>query len=156
MEKRVVHSTGATSCRFIADRDNVVRIGVAQHGLIRSIIHRRDAKSDWEEIYSADFRTAMEPLGFGTNPDILYVAALNGDKRALFQYDLKAKKLGRMIFAHPVYDVPSGPPIVSDKTGKVLGVRYEAERPTGLLVRQRLQKLSGDDRRRAARHGQRH
>jgi dipeptidyl aminopeptidase/acylaminoacyl peptidase len=71
----------------------------------------------------------MEPLGFGTNPDILYVAALNGDKRALFQYDLKARKLGRMIFAHPTYDVPAGPPIVSDKTGKVLGVRYEAERP---------------------------
>ena len=34
-----------------------------------------------------------------------------------------------MIFAHPTYDVPAGPPIVSDKTGKVLGVRYEAERP---------------------------
>ena len=100
-----------------------------QHDLTRSIIHRRNVKSDWEEIYSADFRTAMEPLGFGTNPDILYVAALNGDKRALFQYDLKARKLGRMIFAHPTYDVPAGPPIVSDKTGKVLGVRYEAERP---------------------------
>jgi len=127
-EKRVVFNRGDI-LQFIADRDNVVRIGVAQHGLIRSIIYRRDAKSDWEEIYSADFRTAMEPLGFGTKPDILYVAALNGDKRALFQYDLKAKKLGRMIFAHPVYDVPSGPPIVSDKTGKVLGVRYEAERP---------------------------
>ena len=26
---------------------------------------------------------AIEPLGFGTNPDILYVAAPNGDKRAL-------------------------------------------------------------------------
>jgi len=127
-EKRVVFNRGDI-LQFIADRDNVVRIGVAQHGLIRSIIHRRNVKSDWEEIYSADFRTAMEPLGFGTNPDILYVAALNGDKRALFQYDLKARKLDRMIFAHPTYDVPAGPPIVSDKTGKVLGVRYEAERP---------------------------
>ena len=127
-EKRVAYNRGDI-LQFIADRDKVVRIGMVQHDLIRSIIHRRDAKSDWEEIYSSDFRTAMQPLGFGTNPDILYVAALNGDKRALFQYDLKAKKLGRMIFAHPVYDVPSGPPIVSDKTGKVLGVRYEAERP---------------------------
>ena len=115
--------------QFVADREKVIRIGVAQHGLIRTILHRRTPESDWEEIYSADFRTAMEPLGFGTNPDILYVAALNGDKRALFQYDLKARKLGRMIFAHPTYDVPAGPPIVSDKTGKVLGVRYEAERP---------------------------
>ena len=126
-EKRVVFNRGDI-LRFIADRDKVVRIGSVQHGLTRSIIHRRNAKSDWEEIYSADFRTAMVPLGFGTNPDILYVAALNGDKRALFQYDLKARKLGRMIFAHPTYDVPSGPPIVSDKTGKVLGVPYEAER----------------------------
>ena len=127
-EKRVAYNRGDI-LQFIADRDKVVRIGMVQHDLIRSIIHRRDAKSDWEEIYSADFRTSMVPLGFGTKPDILYVAALNGDKRALFQYDLKARKLGRMIFAHPVYDVPAGPPIVSDKTGKVLGVRYEAERP---------------------------
>ena len=127
-EKRVVFNRGDI-LQFIADRDNVVRIGMVQHDLTRSIIHRRNPESDWEKIYSADFRTAMEPLGFGTNPDILYVAALNGDKRALFQYDLKARKLGRMIFAHPTYDVPAGPPIVSDKTGKVLGVRYEAERP---------------------------
>jgi len=127
-EKRVVFNRGDI-LQFVADREKVIRIGVAQHGLTRTILHRRDDKSDWEEIYSADFRTAIEPLGFGTNPDILYVAALNGDKRALFQYDLKAKKLGRLIFAHPTYDVPAGPPIVSDKTGKVLGVRYEAERP---------------------------
>jgi len=127
-EKRVAYNRGDI-LQFIADRDKVVRIGMVQHDLTRSIIHRRNPESDWERIYSADFRTAMEPLGFGTNPDILYVAALNGDKRALFQYDLKARKLGRMIFAHPTYDVPAGPPIVSDKTGKVLGVRYEAERP---------------------------
>ena len=127
-EKRVAYNRGDI-LQFIADRDKVVRIGMVQHDLTRSIIHRRNPESDWEKIYSADFRTAMEPLGFGTNPDILYVAALNGDKRALFQYDLKARKLGRMIFAHPTYDVPAGPPIVSDKTGKVLGVRYEAERP---------------------------
>ncbi len=127
-EKRVAYNRGDI-LQFIVDRDNVIRIGLTQHDLIRSLLHRRDAESDWEEIYSADFRTAIEPLGFGKNPDILFVAALNGDKRALFQFDLKAKKLGRMIFAHPTYDVPAGPPIVSDKTGKVLGVRYEAERP---------------------------
>ena len=115
-EKRVAYNRGDI-LQFIADRDKVVRIGMVQHDLTRSIIHRRNPESDWEKIYSADFRTAMEPLGFGTNPDILYVAALNGDKRALFQYDLKARKLGRMIFAHPTYDVPAGPPIVSDKTG---------------------------------------
>ena len=127
-EKRVVFNRGDI-LKFVADRENVVRIGVAQHALTRTILHRRDAKSDWEEIYSADFRIAIEPLGFGTNPETLYVAAPNGDKKALFQFDLKAMKLGRMIFAHPTYDVPAGPPIVSDKTGKVLGVRYEAERP---------------------------
>ena len=127
-EKRVVFNRGDI-LKFVADRENVVRIGVAQHALTRTILHRRDAKSDWEEIYSADFRIAIEPLGFGTNPDTLYVAAPNGDKKALFQFDLKAMKLGRMIFAHPKFDVPSGPPIISGKTGKVLGVSYEAERP---------------------------
>ena len=126
-ESRVAYNRGDI-LSFIADRDKAIRIGVTQHGLIRAILHRRDAESEWEEVYSGDFRTAIEPLGFGKNPDILYVAAPNGDKKALFQFDLKAKKLGRMIFAHPTYDVPAGPPIVSDKTGKVLGVRYAAER----------------------------
>jgi len=127
-EKRVVFNRGDI-LKFVADHENVVRIGVAQHALTRTILHRRNAKSDWEEIYSADFRIAIEPLGFGTNPDTLYVAAPNGDKKALFQFDLKARRLGQMIFAHPKFDVPSGPPIISGKTGKLLGVRYEAERP---------------------------
>ena len=127
-EKRVMFNRGDI-LKFVADRENVVRIGVAQHALTRTILHRQNAKSDWEEIYSADFRIAIEPLGFGTNPDTLYVAAPNGDKKALFQFDLKARRLGQMIFAHPKFDVPSGPPIISGKTGKLLGVRYEAERP---------------------------
>ena len=127
-EKRVVFNRGDI-LQFVADRDKVVRIGIAQHGLTRTVLHRRDSESDWEEVYSGDFRTAIVPLGFGKNPDILYVAAPNGDKKALFQFDLKERKLGRMIFAHPKFDVPAGSPIVSDKTGKVLGVRYEAERP---------------------------
>jgi len=126
-EKRIVFNRGDI-LQFIADREKVVRIGLTQHGLIRTILHRRDAKSEWEEVYSGDFRTAIVPLGFGKNRDILYVSAPNGDKKALFQFDLKEKKLGRMIFAHPTYDVPAGPPIVSDKTDKVIGVRYEAER----------------------------
>ncbi len=126
-EERVVYNRGDI-LRFVADREKKIRIGVAQHGLIETILHRRETNSEWEEVYSGDFRTAIEPLGFGTNPDILYVAAPNGDKRALFPFNLKTKKLGQMIFAHPTYDVPAGPPIVSEKTGKVLGVRYGAER----------------------------
>ena len=126
-EERVVYNRGDI-IEFVADREKTIRIGVVRHGLVRSILHRRDAKSEWEEVYSEDFRTAIAPLGFGKNPDILYVSAPNGDKKALFQFDLKEKKLGRMIFAHPTYDVPAGPPIISDKTDKVIGVRYEAER----------------------------
>ncbi len=126
-EKRIAYNRGDI-LEFVADREKTIRIGMAQHGLVRSILHRRDANSEWEEVYSGDFRTAIAPLGFGKNPDILYVSAPNGDKKALFQFDLKKKKLGRMIFAHPTYDVPAGPPIVSDKTDKVIGVRYEAER----------------------------
>ena len=126
-EERIAYNRGDI-LEFVADREKTIRIGMAQHGLVRSILHRRDANSEWEEVYSGDFRTAIAPLGFGKNPDILYVSAPNGDKKALFQFDLKKKKLGRMIFAHPTYDVPAGPPIVSDKTDKVIGVRYEAER----------------------------
>jgi Dipeptidyl aminopeptidases/acylaminoacyl-peptidas es len=43
-EKRVAYNRGDI-LQFIADRDKVVRIGMVQHDLIRSIIHRRDAKS---------------------------------------------------------------------------------------------------------------
>ena len=126
-EKREVYNRGDI-IGFVMDREKVVRVAVTQYGLMRSILHRRSHKDEWEEMYKGDFRSAASPLCFGKNPDILYVSAPNGDKKALFQFDLKAKKLGRMIFAHPTYDVPSGPPIVSDKTGKVLGVPYEAER----------------------------
>ena len=127
-EKRVVYNRGDI-IQYVSDREDVVRIAVTQHGLMRSILHRRSHEDKWEEVYKGDFRTAVAPLGFGKNPNILYVSALNGDKKALYQFDLKGKKLGRMIFAHPKFDVPSGPPIISDKEDKVLGVPYGGERP---------------------------
>lgn len=126
-EKREVYNRGDI-IGFVMDREKVVRVAVTQYGLMRSILHRRSHKDELEEMYKGDFRSAASPLCFGKNPDILYVSAPNGDKKALFQFDLKAKKLGRMIFAHPKFDVPSGPPIISDKDDRVLGVPYNGER----------------------------
>ena len=120
-QKREVYNRGDI-IGYVMDRKKVVRVAVTQHGLIRSILHRRSHKDEWEEVYKGDFRSAASPLGFGKNPDILYVSGPNGDKKALFQFDLKAKKLGRMVFAHPKFDVPSGPPIISNKDDRVLGV----------------------------------
>jgi hypothetical protein len=57
-EKRVVFNRGDI-LQFVADREKIIRIGVAQHGLIRTILHRRNPESDWEEVYSGDFRTAI-------------------------------------------------------------------------------------------------
>ena len=57
-QKREVYNRGDI-IGFIMDREKVVRVAVTQHGLMRSILHRRSHKDEWEEVYKGDFRSAV-------------------------------------------------------------------------------------------------
>lgn len=62
----------------------------------------------WEEhkrSYAKD-RAVFEVVGFSKDPNIAYVLAnADHDKSALFEYDVRQKKLGNLVFEHKFFDV---------------------------------------------------
>jgi len=65
--------------------------------------------------------------GFHSDPQRIYVLAPEGDRRALFEFDIVERKLGRLVFSHPDVDV-DGIEQDGGPDGKVVGVRYTVDR----------------------------
>jgi dienelactone hydrolase len=128
--------------RWVLDRNNVPRVAVCQPervgnaALVRSVWHRDSAGGKWEkiaemEIVGDNWHTgdAFEPMAFDYDNTTLYVSANNGrDKRAVYKYDTKAKKLGELMFENPLVDITGGL-VFHHGQKKLLGIRYEADRP---------------------------
>jgi dipeptidyl aminopeptidase/acylaminoacyl peptidase len=67
-------------------------------------------------------------IGFHADPGLVYVAAPEGGRSALFEFDVVAQRLGKRVFSHPNVDIDdvkrdAGP------NGGVVGVRYTVDRP---------------------------
>ncbi len=80
----------------------------------------------WQQIdsYGIGKNPTYGILGFGADPYVLYVTANREDgPSALFEYDLKANKLGKMVYGHPDHGTQSA--IIDDRTGKVLAALYQ-------------------------------
>ena len=128
--------------RWVLDRDNVPRIAVSQPKrkgnapAMRSVWHRDGPEGKWEmisevEVVGDDWHAgeAFEPLAFDYDNTTLYVSATNGrDKRAIYKYDTRAKKLGEMVFENPLVDITGGL-VFSHAQKKLLGIRYQADVP---------------------------
>ena len=105
----------------------------------------------WQEHFRsfAKNREIQAVVGFSADPNIAYVAGTQGqDKRALYEYDIRQRKLLDPVFAHKLFDSLgedqiegcqglrneglSCPVLQSrgkDDYGQVLGFTYFAERP---------------------------
>ncbi|MBI1212404.1 MAG: alpha/beta fold hydrolase [Alphaproteobacteria bacterium] len=94
-------------------------------------IYARLAGSEkWEEIYryaaAENEKKAIIFQGFSTSdPNIAYAIAHNGNDRATaYEFDLKTKRLGRVVYQDPNVDV--GGYYLEPYTRRILGVEYEA------------------------------
>jgi dienelactone hydrolase len=128
--------------RWVLDRDNVPRVAICQPErsgggpVMRSVWHRDSAQGKWEKIAEVEMvgdfwaaNDAWEPVAFDYDNTTLYVSANNGrDKRAIYKYDTKAKKLGEVMFENPLVDV-SGGLLFNHAQKKLLGIRYQADKP---------------------------
>jgi prolyl oligopeptidase PreP (S9A serine peptidase family) len=101
----------------------------------RSIWHRESNTAKWEKIFEFDTiagRVESEgvlPLAFDYDNTTLYVAANFGrDKAAIYKYDTRTKKMGEVMFEHPLVDVTGGL-VFHRGQKKLLGIRFEADRP---------------------------
>ena len=126
--------------RWVLDRDLVPRIAVrleerveATQAREQTIWHRADANQPWEKIGVAAGRGqagVIHPLAFDYDNKTLYVAASVGqDRKAIYKYDIGARKLGEQLLAHPLIDLEGG--LIFSRSKKALvGIRYSADLPT--------------------------
>jgi dipeptidyl aminopeptidase/acylaminoacyl peptidase len=111
---------------WMTDRQHKLRLGFGRDET--KIFYRLfDIKKDeWRNIWEYEIFDApdLSPLGFGLNPDDLYIRADHNGRYAIFKVDVSKAELPReLVFSDPDYDV-EGSLIYSPKTNDVIGVYH--------------------------------
>lgn len=129
------------------DWDRVPRIARAidYSGPTVSIWYRDDDRSPWAKIHEQpavmEDVDSLDPIRFAEDNKTLYVSSNIGrDRKAIFKYDPKARKLGEVVFEHPLIDLQGG--LVFDRESrKLLGIHYNADKPGSTWIDPALDKL---------------
>jgi dipeptidyl aminopeptidase/acylaminoacyl peptidase len=108
-------------------------ISVHQESAKSAFWYRPDDKSPWRKMMEWDAvlrdEEFIQPMVFTPDNKTLIVASNVGrDRSAIFRYDPEAKKMGEVMFEHPLVDLDSGL-IVNQVTHEVEGIRYSADKP---------------------------
>ena len=96
---------------------------------MQRIIVRSSGSDDWRELAEFDFtkESGVSPLGFDSDPDVLYVRALHDGRQAIFKLRIDQPDAPReLVVADPTFDI-GGPLIYSRWLRAVVGVSYAAE-----------------------------
>jgi dipeptidyl aminopeptidase/acylaminoacyl peptidase len=112
------------------DRQHRIRLGYGRDDT-RIFYRLYDLKTEkWRNIWEYEIFNAPDitPLGFGLNPNELYIRADHEGRYAIFRVDVSKKDLPReLVYADKHYDI-EGSLIYSQKTNDVIGVYHgEAE-----------------------------
>ena len=96
---------------YVTDLEGVVRarttLDTDTKGAYVATEFRNPVSSAWEEHFRsyAKDRDVVEVVGFSKNPDVAYVQSNVGrDKAAIFEYDVRNRKLGNAVFEHKFFD----------------------------------------------------
>lgn len=129
-ERRTVASTAYFVGRWITDarhRPRVITRGVDKD--LVEVMHADGEGGEWRALWRFERRgrEVVWPLGFGNDPDRLYVQAWHEGRLAVFVVDLKDPRLEkRLVLAHPTRDVRGY--LVRSAGGVALGLS-DSERP---------------------------
>lgn len=124
--RKLIYSSKSHIHDWLTDRQHRLRLGIGRDET--SIFFRLfDLKTEeWRNIWHYEIFDApdISPLGFGLNPNELYIRADHNGRYAVFKVDLLDPKLSReLVFSDPDYDV-EGSLIYSRKTNDVIGVYH--------------------------------
>jgi len=114
---------------WTTDRQSRVRIAVHRDQTTYSVRHRAADANNWDTLWEFEAFSADQvwPLGFGKDPQTLYVRAYHDGRYAVFRVDLGDPDLEKeLVFSDPVYDVDGGL-IYSKLSGDVIGIRYSTD-----------------------------
>lgn len=131
---RVLNNPGKVR-DWVTDLNGVIRAAVwsdEREETVR-ILYRKNEKSDWETLDTvASDGPSWRPIGFAADNQTLYIGSNLGRSTTIIQtYDPVAKKVTGTVFADDTYDVDEESPLIySQKRKKLIGVRYNGEKPS--------------------------
>lgn len=109
---------------FMSDRQHRIRIAAFKKDNERSVLYRAKESDDWKPLWSYEYLSdnAVKPVGFGSDPDILYITADHEGFDALFRVDLKDPELKRdLVYSESDKDF-CGDLIYSSEKNAVVGL----------------------------------
>ncbi len=111
---------------WMTDRQHRVRLGFGRDET-KIFFRLLDLKSEkWRNIWEYEIFDAPDitPLGFGLDPNQLYIRALHKARYAIFKVDVSKHELTKeLVYADANYDI-EGSLIYSKKSGEVIGVYH--------------------------------
>ncbi len=127
--------------RWVFDKDQIPRAAVSQDrkAMTAAFYYRADEKAPWEKMYEWDLLgEEITPEAFDRNGKLYVSANVGRDTKALYEFDIAGKKLGKLVYADERYDlvVPTvwgagraGLRFASDDADdQVIGVTYTADK----------------------------
>ncbi|GIU32024.1 S9 family peptidase [Shewanella schlegeliana] len=133
-KRSLVHRGNSDTTFWMADRQHRVRLGYAIDETKRFYRLCDKNGENWRKVWEYELfdEPDVTPLGFGLNPEHLYIRALHKGRYAIFVVDVSTKDLDReLIYADARYDI-EGSLIYSTKTNDVIGV-YHGEANNGKI-----------------------
>ncbi|QLE84074.1 S9 family peptidase [Shewanella sp. Scap07] len=126
LKRKLIQKGRSGISYWITDQQHRLRLG---YGIDDTKVFFRlydiDSK-EWHRIWEYELfdNPDITPLGFGVDPNTLYIRALHNGRYAIFTVDLAKADLPReLVYADENYDV-EGSLIYSKKTKEVIGVRH--------------------------------
>lgn len=128
-QRQMVHGPRRGVRGWLTDASHRVRVGVRMDDDHREVIACDPDGKNWRTLWRAKLfsKDAVRPMGFGKDPNVLYVEADHEGRGAVFTVDLSSPDLKRSLkLAHPTRDVDGGL-MRSAATGEVIGIRAEGD-----------------------------
>lgn len=111
------------------DRQHRVRLATYSRDEQRATMVEDIETGKWQQLWPYDIFSENEThaMGFGADPNELYIRAYHNGLLALFKVNLKDKDLKReLVYADPRYDVADGL-VYSPRTGEAIGISSSEE-----------------------------
>ncbi len=112
---------------WMTDHAGRLRVAMATDGVNTSLLYRETETEPFKTILTTNFRDSLNPLLFSFDDTRLFVASnLQRDKLAVYEYDPKSARLGKLIFENA--DVDVGGLLWSKKRKVLTGVSYVTDK----------------------------
>lgn len=120
------HQSESGVHEWMTDQQQRVRLSQTFDEAQVGIRVRDTEEGDWRTLwqYQVFSEETVNPLGFGKDPNILYISAYHEGFRAVFKADVSKEPVTReLVYADPGKDV-NGYLLHSQKTGEVIGISH--------------------------------